>query len=208
MSDEQRLIQQSQNGDPDAFCQLARQYERRVFALALHYCGNPHDAEDLSQEVWLKAFRAIGTFRGESGFYTWVRQITINTFLNRQRETVVTKGEERMAVKLDDLAVLDETDGSTDGFGKNFENTLHQKMLVERVFAGLSELTPQQRLIFLLKHREGLTCEEISRSCEVSPGTVKKSLFRTVHRLRDFLGIGDSERSGHARLREDTRTTR
>ncbi len=204
MSDEQLLIQQSQNGDTDAFCRLARNYERRVYALALHQCGNAHDAEDLSQEVWLKAFKAIGSFRGESGFYTWLRQITINTFLNRKRETVVTRGETRTSIRMEDLTSLDESEQT----GPHFEDTLHHRMLVERVFTGLAELTPQQRLIFLLKHREGMTCEEISQSCDVSTGTVKKSLFRTVHRLRDFLGLGNSERSGHAQLHEDPGTVR
>jgi len=84
---ESDLIQRARAGDAEAFCTLARAYERRLFVLALHYCRDRHDAEDLSQEVWLKAFRALKSFRGESSFYTWLRQITINTFLNHRRGT-------------------------------------------------------------------------------------------------------------------------
>src|SRR5260370_32272356 len=79
---EAELIARAQSADTDAFCQLASRYKRRIYSLALHYCHDPHDAEDLSQEVWLKAYQAIVTFRGEASFYTWIRKITINCFLN------------------------------------------------------------------------------------------------------------------------------
>jgi len=82
---EDELIQRAKSADPEAFCLLAKGYERRIYLLAFHYCHNPQDAEDLSQEVWLKAYQALGTFRGESSFYTWLRKITINCFLNHQR---------------------------------------------------------------------------------------------------------------------------
>ena len=68
MIQEDKLIERAQEGDQEAFCLLARSYQRRIYALALHYTRDPHEAEDLSQEVWLKAYRAIGGFRGEAGF--------------------------------------------------------------------------------------------------------------------------------------------
>ena len=86
MTQEHELIERAQAGDTEAFCSLARSYQRRIYALALHYTRDPHEAEDLSQEVWLKAYRALSSFRGEAGFYTWLRKITVNTFLNQQRE--------------------------------------------------------------------------------------------------------------------------
>jgi RNA polymerase sigma-70 factor (ECF subfamily) len=67
---EYQLIKSAQAGDCEAFSRLAHGFERRVYSLALHYTRNPHDAEDLAQEVWLKAFRALPTFRGEASFYT------------------------------------------------------------------------------------------------------------------------------------------
>ena len=82
MTSETELIRLAQSGDSDAFCRLARRYERRIYSLALYYCRSTHDAEDLSQEAWLKAYRNIQSFRGEASFYTWLRQITINAFLN------------------------------------------------------------------------------------------------------------------------------
>ena len=85
MSSENELIQRAQQGDREAFCTLTRAYQRRVYALALQYTRNPMDAEDLSQEVWLKAYRALDSFRGDASFYTWLRQIAINTLMNQQR---------------------------------------------------------------------------------------------------------------------------
>src|SRR5690349_5785144 len=79
------LVRRAQAEDIDAFCLLAERYARRIYLLASHYCQNTQDAEDLSQEVWLKAYQAVQTFRFDSSFYTWLRRITINTFLNHRR---------------------------------------------------------------------------------------------------------------------------
>ena len=79
---ENDLIRRAQADDANAFCSLAERYARRIYLLALHYCRNAQDAEDLSQEVWLKAYQALAGFRSDSSFYTWLRRITINAFLN------------------------------------------------------------------------------------------------------------------------------
>jgi RNA polymerase sigma-70 factor (ECF subfamily) len=186
---EQELIERAQTGDQEAFCLLARAYQRRIYALALHYTRDSHEAEDLSQEVWLKAFRAIGGFRGESGFYTWLRQITVNTFFNYQRGTKSVFSGDKKAFRLGKLVPLDELGLGTPEPRSVPEERLHQVMMVEKVMEGLSELTPQQRLIFLLKHREGMTYEEIAEACAISTGAAKKALFRAVNRLREALGI-------------------
>jgi RNA polymerase sigma-70 factor, ECF subfamily len=186
---EEKLIKRAQEGDTDAFCLLARSYERRIYSLALQYCRNPHDAEDLSQEVWLKAFRSIGGFRAESSFYTWLRQIMINTFLNYKRESILSAGEDRIEVRMESLTSIDNLENLSDDQTSDLEEDIYKKILVGRVLRGLGELTPQQRLIFLLKHREGMTYEEISKSIGCSIGTIKKSLFRAVIKLREQLGL-------------------
>ena len=189
LTTEDELIRRAQAGDLDAFCRLARGYERRVYSLALHFCRSPEDAEDLSQEVWLKAFRSLGSFRRESGFYTWLRRITVNSFLNHRRALTMTRESEKTTVRFDSLEELAEGAGlaadpaaAEDGF--------HRRLLAERVLAALGELTPQQRLMFLLKHREGMTYKEIADSFGCSTGAVKKSLFRSLLKLRAALGVG------------------
>jgi RNA polymerase sigma-70 factor (ECF subfamily) len=189
---EDKLIERAQEGDQEAFCLLARSYQRRIYALALHYTRDPHEAEDLSQEVWLKAYRAIGGFRGEAGFYTWLRRITVNTFLNHQREMKTMYSSEKKAFRLGELVSLDELGMSPAEPRQATEELLQQQMMVEKVMEGLSELTAQQRLMFLLKHCEGMTYDEIARACAVSTGTVKKALFRAINRLRERLGVNFS----------------
>ena len=184
---ENELIKRAQSADPEAFCLLAKGYERRIYLLALHYCHNPQDAEDLSQEVWLKAYQALGSFRGDSTFYTWLRKITINCFLNHQRARRFNwRGQttDITLLEVDSIAGDEHLASSS-----NSETTLHNRILAQRVMQALSELTPPQRLIFLLKHHEGMTYEEIAKAVGCSTGTAKKSVFRAVAKLREHLEV-------------------
>lgn len=182
---ESELVSRAQSGDKDAFCRLAKAYEQRVFSLALYYCRSRIDAEDLSQEVWLKAYKALKSFRGESSFYTWLRQITINTFLNSKRASSFANQKGALGVSVEEAELSHGNGVLLAREAQSFEEGVHNKMLVEKVMQALGELTDQQRIIFLLKHKEGMTCEEISKLLACSTGTVKKSLFRTVNKLRE-----------------------
>lgn len=179
---ENELIKLAQSGDRDAFCEVASLYARRLYILALYFTRNRHDAEDLSQEVWLRAYRALGSFKHESSFYTWLRQITINTFLNERRQSRLA-----MESELDEVEVE-----------QRVEQAIHNQLLTEKVYEALGELTPRQRLMLLLKHREGLTYEEIAKSMGCSAGTVKKSLFRAVMKLREHLQVSEAGLSSPA----------
>jgi RNA polymerase sigma-70 factor (ECF subfamily) len=184
---EDGLIRRAQGGDMDSFCLLTQRFERRIYSLALHYCRNPEDAEDLSQEVWLKTYQALGTFKGESSFYTWLRKITINCFLNHQRARTFRWRGQTTAVQLlseDSIEAGAERAPATDS-----EKALLNRIMAQTVIEALSELTPQQRLIFLLKHHEEMTYEEIAKEVGCSTGTAKKSVFRAVIKLREHLNI-------------------
>jgi RNA polymerase sigma-70 factor, ECF subfamily len=181
MSDsEPELIQRAQAGDTEGFAELAGRYERRIYSLAQHYSHNAQDAEDLSQEAWLRAFRAINTFKGESSFYTWIRKITINCFLNRERAP---------------FARLRSILGQTDEYSphapeqQNPEHSLHDRILLQKVMGALGQLTPRQRLIFVLKHQEGMTYEEIAKLVGCSTGTAKKAVARALTKLREQLQL-------------------
>lgn len=184
---EDELIKRAQSADPEAFCLLAKGYERRIYLLALHFCHNPQDAEDLSQEVWLKAYQALGSFRGDSSFYTWLRKITINCFLNHQRARRFNWRGQTTDITLlhvDSIAGDEQVASSS-----NSETTLHNRILAQKVMRALSELTPAQRLIFLLKHHDGMTYEEIAKAVGCSTGAAKKSVFRAVAKLREHLEV-------------------
>ena len=190
MSSESELIRKAQAGEADAFCSLAQAYERRIYSLAFHYCRDCQDAEDLSQEVWLKAYSALATFRYESSFYTWLRKITINCFINHRRRRARPYPWQRQST---DASTIDNcaNKGDSGAAAAGLEITLQNQLVVEKVMQALGAVTPQQRLIFLLKHQEEMTYEEISKELGCSVGTVKKSVSRTIAKLREQLGVDD-----------------
>jgi RNA polymerase sigma-70 factor, ECF subfamily len=190
LSSDNELIRRAQAGDTDAFCALAQAYERRIYSLAFHYCREPQDAEDLSQEVWIKAYSALATFRYESSFYTWLRKITINCFLNHRRSAKAFPWQSQnpdVITTIEDYAIKDDAGSAA----TRLEITTQNQLAVKKVMRALGNVTPQQRLAFLLKHQEEMTYEEIARELGCSIGTVKKSVSRTIAKIREQLGVND-----------------
>jgi RNA polymerase sigma-70 factor (ECF subfamily) len=176
------LVRRAQDDDIDAFCALAERYARRIHLLAFHYCRNAQDAEDLSQEVWLKAYQALGSFRSDSSFYTWLRRITINTFLNHRRSRLFRRRGQTTIVE---LLRIDPENAETllESHSVSPEN-IYNKLLFGSVVNALRELTPPQRLMVLLRHYEGMSYDEIASEMNCSSGTVKKGVSRAIAKLR------------------------
>lgn len=191
---EDELIERARNGDAEAFCGLARRYERRIYLLALYYCREPTDAEDLSQEVWLRAYKALGTFRGDASFYTWLRRIMVNVFLNHKHDKQKRRQNDSFSIDAETSDTTSEWSAAIIPHTDNFETSAHRHLLVEKIFRALDGLTAQQRLIFLLKHREEMGVDEIASMLNCSAGTVKKSLFRVVIKLRQHFGVEIEEK--------------
>lgn len=192
---ETELIRRAQADDANAFCSLAERYARRIYLLAFHYCHNAQDAEDLSQEVWLKAYQALAGFRADSSFYTWLRRITINSFLNHQRTGSFRQQGQTKFVELVDA-------DRESGFESRSVSpeTVYNKVLFESVMNALSELTPSQRLMFLLRHYEGMSYDEIAAAMNCSTGTVKKGVSRAIAKLRSKLDTNADEPERLTRL--------
>jgi RNA polymerase sigma-70 factor (ECF subfamily) len=176
------LVSRAQAGDIEAFCVLAERYARRIHLLAFHYCRNAQDAEDLSQEVWLKAYQALRSFRSDSSFYTWLRRITINTFLNHRRSRLFRRRGQTTIVEL--LRIDPENAETLQGPPSSSPENIYNKLLFGSVVNALTELTPQQRLMFLLRHYEGMSYDEIASEMNCSTGTVKKGVSRAIAKLR------------------------
>src|SRR5215204_6095194 len=133
------LVKRAQAQDLDAFCLLAERYARRIHLLASHYCQNTQDAEDLSQEVWLKAYQAVRTFRFDSSFYTWLRRITINAFLNHRRSSFFRRRGQTTMVQL--LPIDSEERGMLFEVSSMSQENIYNKILFESVVNALAELT-------------------------------------------------------------------
>jgi RNA polymerase sigma-70 factor (ECF subfamily) len=190
-AEEAELIARAQTGDVEAFCELAANHQRSLYLLALKYSGNHHDAEDLTQEVMLNAYRAIRQFRGMSSFRTWLARIMVNSFLNQKRKT-------------DPLTSSQRQDATEDAFEStvyspkthhNSERVVHNRLIMQQVLDLLRSVPERQRLMFLMKHQQGMTCEEIAHTMGTSVGTVKKTLFRVVDRLRQHFAAPAAARA-------------
>lgn len=174
------LIARAQSGDVEAFCRLAANHQRSLYLLALKYSGNHHDAEDLTQEVMLNAFRSIKQFKGMSSFHTWLSRIMVNAFLNQKRKNDPLAGSQRQET-------TEEAFEASWGLRRpvqHSERTATNSLMAQQILGLLETIPPRQRLMFLMKHQDGLTCEEIAGAMGTSVGTVKKTLFRVVDKLR------------------------
>ena len=183
---EGELIGRAQRGDAEAFCALASHHHRSLYVLALKYSGNHHDAEDLLQDVMLNAFRAIHQFRGMSSFRTWLARIMMNSFLNQKRKSDPLAPTKRPDAIDEDLEPSFYLKAGSD---RNSERTVHNGLVMQQVLGLLGSVPERQRLMFLMKHQEGMTCEEIADTMGTSVGTVKKTLFRVVDRLRQHFAV-------------------
>ena len=181
--EELRLIRLVLAGETEAFEALVLAHEKNVYNLALRMTGDPQDAEDMAQEAFLKAYRSLGDFRGESRFSVWLYRVVSNVCLDflrrRSRRPSVSLTEE------DDEGEELQRDVPDERFSP--EALLERKLTREAVRAGLRELPEEQRQILLLREIEGLSYEEIGEILDLEPGTVKSRIFRARKRLCAFL---------------------
>lgn len=179
--DELVLVQRCANGEEDACADLVAAHQRMVYQLSLHLLGDHNEALDLSQEVFLRVFRTIRSFRGQSALRTWIYRIVINQASNRQRwwrrrhrsQQVSFEQHVEAHGELPDTRRLDSPDA-----------ILSQKELAGRIQAALDRLPFDQRTVIVLREVDGLSYEEIAFSLDVAIGTVKSRLARAREQLR------------------------
>jgi RNA polymerase sigma-70 factor (ECF subfamily) len=179
------LVQECVAADEDACTRLVTDHQRMVYQLALHLLGDPQEALDLSQEVFLKVFRTLGQFRGQSTLRTWIYRIVVNQASNRQRWW--RRRHRSQQVRIEDLTAtqgeLKENHGSSMP-----DRVLQQRETSDRVWAALKRLPFDQRAVIVLREIDGLSYEEIATSLDVAVGTVKSRLARAREGLRLALG--------------------
>lgn len=182
--EERRIIAQVCAGDTNAFEALVVAYQKQVYNLALRTVGNEEDAADMTQEVFLRAYRALGTFRGESKFSVWLYRLTTNVCIDflrsrRRHPTVsLTASEDDDEQPQFDLPA-DESVGP--------EQQLTRSEMRRSVARGLDSLPDDARKILILRELDGLSYAEIGKVLRLEAGTVKSRLFRARRRLCDFL---------------------
>ena len=180
--EENEVVRAVLHGEPDEFEKLVAAYEKPVYHIAFKMTGNEEDAFDLSQDTFLKAYRSLSTFRGESSFGTWICRLAANLcidFLRKQKK----RGK---------VLSLDEPDE----YGRPVEladlrfdpqSAAEKRELTMQVQEGLQQLPPEQKLILILRDMEGLSYQEIADTLKMELGTVKSRIARARAHLAKLL---------------------
>ena len=173
---DRELINRFQAGDVTAFNEIVVQYRERVYWIARRMLGNHAEADDVVQDVFVRAYEHLGTFRAEAGLYTWLYRIAVNVSLN-----TIQKKKIREYVKLDDvLEFLDSGGAGTDGplLKQEYETLLEQ---------AIASLPAKQKMVFTLKYYDEIPFEEMAKNLNKSVGGLKANYFHAVQKIQKFM---------------------
>lgn len=182
--DDLELVRRAQNEDANAYDQLIRRYQERIYATVYHMSANHEDANDLVQETFIKAFRAIKSFKGDSSFYTWIYRIAVNKTINflKQRKN-------RVHMSLNDLDFNAEHDPDLVSLisERTPRRDLNLAELHEKLNAAMMQLSEQHRMVVTLHDIQGLSHEEIGKIMDCNVGTVRSRLFYARQQMQALL---------------------
>src|SRR5271165_308015 len=181
---EMDLVRRAQGGDLEAYDELVKRYQERIYATVYHMTSNHEDANDLAQDAFIKAFQALGSFKGGSSFYTWLYRITVNKTINflKQRKN-------RTHMSLNDLDFNAEHDPDLMALisHKTPRRDAGLSELQEKLNAALLKLSEPHRLVVVLHDVQGQSHEEIAKVMDCNIGTVRSRLFYARQQLQSEL---------------------
>ncbi len=190
---DQALVERVQSGDKRAFDLLVRKYQHKIISVVTRYVSDWSEAQDVAQEAFIRAYRAIGAFRGESAFYTWIYKIAINTAKNH----LVSKGRRPPIgdIAIDDAVQLEGASQLRDRATP--ERELLRQEIERTVFATVEDLPEELRTAITLREVDGLSYEEIAEAMDCPIGTVRSRIFRAREaidiKLRPLLSENDED---------------
>ncbi len=178
------LVRKAQSGDAKAFDQLVTRYRSKVYGMCYHLVQNDQDAWDLSQEAFIKAWRALGSFKGDSSFYTWIYRISHNCAYDWLRKKRIQGDGEFNDETNKPIAAGAEAVPKGD---RRPDEVLKGRELGARIKDAIAQLTPDHRTAILLREVEGQSYEDIAQVMECSLGTVMSRLFYARKKLQELL---------------------
>ena len=185
--DEYAIIRQAQAGDQYAFEQLVQTYDQNVLRLAMNLLRSPEDASDIYQEAFLRVYRNLHTFRFDCSFHTWLYRIVTNLCLDHLRKRKVRREEptvvETREGPMDRMDVVQEERAEGDPARK-----LLSRQLGWRIDKVLSDMTPRERLVFEMRHYQGMRLRAIGEVLGTTEEAAKNCLFRATQKMRAALG--------------------
>lgn len=179
------LVKRCQNGDTKAYNELVTRYRGKVYAMIYNMVRNEQDAWDLAQDGFLKAWKSIGHFRGQSAFYTWLYRIMTNVTIDWLRKKQIQAGTE-----FDDAVELHNIDPGSTTTPKSEplpDVRMEQAEIRKRIDAALQKLSPEHRAVVVMKEIDGLQYNEIAEALDCSLGTVMSRLFYARKKLQTLL---------------------
>jgi RNA polymerase sigma-70 factor (ECF subfamily) len=182
MNSDTCLVKQTCRGESQAFAEIVQENKKKIFYLAYDLTGSAQDAEDLSQEVFLKAFCALKTFKGEASIGSWLYRITLNAFLDRKRKLSFQAEREQQPLDEDMKIACPAESG-------NPENYAESQQIKKHIEAALAQLSPREQAVFVMRHYQDMPGKEVGKLLNISEGTVKSLLFRAVKKLQKQLSI-------------------
>jgi RNA polymerase sigma-70 factor (ECF subfamily) len=187
--EERLLVEQAQKGDREAFEQLVYRHDRDILRLAFHMLGSREEAREVFQDTFLKAYRSLGRFRSESSFYTWIYRIATNVALDRLRKRQTLKDEISYEADTEthpDRPALKDT-LEEKSYYSNPERRLYGREVGNKIQEALASLSEKERLVFELRHYQGLRLRKIGEIMGSTEETAKNYLFRATRKLRTQL---------------------
>lgn len=183
-SDERKLVVRAQAGDFGAYDDLVRRYQERIYATIYHMTANHDDANDLAQDTFIKAYRALKSFKGDSSFFTWVYRIAVNKTINFLKQR-----KKRSQMSLNDLDCNAEHDPDLVALisEKNPRRDLNLAELQQKLNEAMQKLSDVHRLVVTLHDVQGLSHDEISKIMDCNTGTVRSRLFYARQQLQAYL---------------------
>jgi RNA polymerase sigma-70 factor (ECF subfamily) len=185
---DEMLVRRAQSGDRSAFEELVRHYDQAVLRLAVHLTGSEHDAQDVYQDAFLRAYKNIGSFRFESSFYTWIYRIVTNLCLDhlrKQRERVLASEDSDQSFQDSEKKENEPLPDLVKPL--NPERPLIQRELGAKIARALDGLTPRERQVFELRHYQGLKVSAIGEVLGTTEETARSVLFLATQKLRHSL---------------------
>jgi RNA polymerase sigma-70 factor (ECF subfamily) len=167
-------VRRIQRGETETFEILVRRHEKAIFNVVYRMLGDYDDAAETAQEVFLSAYRAIGQFRGDANFSTWLYRIALNHASTRRKST---NSRQRRLVPIDDTELVDDVELGP-------AETLEKKEIRQRVQRALNELQPEDAMVILLRDLQDIAYEDVARVLNIPVGTVKSRLHRARQALK------------------------
>ena len=181
-TDEKELVERFQNGEKDVFNELVIKYQGKIYNLVYKYVSNSETARDLSQEIFIKAFRALPRFKRQSAFYSWLYRIAINLcidFIRQQKRGQTLSFEDLTTGGNDEMVFNDVSPLPPD--------QVEAKELGHIIGKAVKQLPPKQQRVFNLRYHDGLQLKEIAAQLDRSEGTIKAHLHHAHKRLQTLL---------------------